>query len=161
VSAIYRDESETYEINLEAAGWSAGGELQDKFRAAGSFLNAVDWIAEVDGNLLLIEFKNYEAPDAIVANREKFYQNILRKYYFSAYYLLASGQQKTMNYILVAEAPNLDKVIGKRAQSSIQRRLPFDLQQNPEIPDVLIDFFKILSVSEWNIQYPMFPLGRC
>jgi len=161
MSGIYRDESESYEINLEYSPWSMGGELQDIFRTAGSFLNAVDWIVETDDKLLLIEFKNYSTPDATVDNREKFYQGILRKYYFTAYYLLACGWQKTMNYVFIAEAPNFDKIIGKRARNAMQRRLPFDLQQNLEISNTLIDYFRILSVAEWNEMYPMFPLRRC
>ena len=66
-----------------------------------------------------------------------------------------------MNYVFVAEAPSMDKVIGKRAQASMQARLPFELQKNVEMPGVLINFFKVLSVSEWNSQYPMFPLYMC
>ena len=58
MSRIYRDESETYEINLEAASWSMGGELQEKFKAAGSFLNAVDWIVEINDTLLLTHIKH-------------------------------------------------------------------------------------------------------
>jgi len=172
MSGKYKDESKAYEINLEAATWSMGEALQDKFKAAGSFLNAVDWIVEIDNALLLIEFKNYSRPETIIEHqdsnqgakrkfRDKLYENVLRKYYFSSYYLFACGQRKVVNYVLVVETPNLDSVIGKRAQASIQRRLPFDLQNNAEITGVLIDFFKVLSISDWNELYPMFPLYKC
>jgi len=163
MSGIYKDEAENYEINLQKAPWSMGGELQDKFRAAGSFLNAVDWMAETEDTILLIEFKDYNHPLSKIEDREKFYQGILRKYYFSVYYLTACGRlnNKVANYVFIAEAPSIDKIIGKRARNSIKRRLPFDLQeQNHEISNKLIDHFDIVSVSKWNELYPMFPLYK-
>ena len=70
--------------------------------------------------------------------------------------------KKPMDYIFIAEAPNLDRIIGIRAMSSIKRRLPFDLHRdNHEITKGKITDFKILSVAEWNTQFPMFPLTKC
>ena len=161
MSGKYRDESQTYEIDLTKAFWSIG-DLQDKFRSAGNFLNAVDWVVETPTALMLIEFKNYSKSQGVIAEREKFYQNILRKYYFTAYYLLSCGKEKAMDYIFIAEAPNLDKVIGKRAKSAIKRRLPFTLHENNgEIIKGIINDFKILSVAEWNNEFPLFPLSKC
>ena len=161
MSAVYKDESGTFEIDLSFAEWSIGSDLHNKFKTVDNFLNDVDWVAETTNELFLIEFKHFSTPKGNLDDIEKFYQKILRKYYCTAYYLMACGKQKVMNYYFVAEAPNLDKVIGKRMKASVHKRLPFNLQQSPEISDRLISEFKVLSVSEWNEQYPMFPLRRC
>jgi len=46
----------------------------------------------------------------------------------------------------------------KKAQASIKKRLPFELQENPEITIKLIKDFKVVSIAEWNREYPAFPL---
>ena len=161
MSGIYRDESETFEINLSAACWSMGEELRDKFQAAGNLLNGVDWIVETDDALILIEFKDYSGRGMKIDNKlEGYLQKITRKYYFSAYYLYARGKRKVMDYVLIAEGSNIDDLVKYTIKASIHKRLPFVLQENPEISDKLIEYFEMYSVSEWNEKYPMFPLAK-
>ena len=44
--------------------------------------------------------------------------------------------------------------------AKIMKRLPYKLQELPEITVNLINDFKVLSIQEWNDQYRMFPLEK-
>jgi len=160
MDGLYYDEKKTFQINLSSANWSTG-DLHEIFGVIGNFLNDVDWITETENSLLLIEFKDYSKGEHRIDDKEKYYQNILSKYYGSAYFLFACGKKKPMDFILIVNSPLMDTVIGKRAEASIKKRLPFILQNNPEIPNQLINHFWILSISDWNDRYPMFPLQQC
>ena len=162
MGGIYLEEHKEYQIDLRNAICSMG-DLKEKLKIVGNVLSDVDWIAETEESFLLIEFKNWVKGHKLDGrdSKEKFYQSILRKYYGTAYYLLASGKKKTMDFVLIIESPEIDNVIKKRAEASIKKRLPFKLQEYPEITSTLIAEFKIWSVAEWNEQYPMFPLEKC
>ena len=164
MSGVYTDENMTCQIDLRAAIWSTD-KLNVEYKAIGNFLSDVDWIAETDNEVFLIEYKNACTKKAQnpIAFKEKiktedFCDRILKKYYGSVFYMLACGKRKPFNLICVIEAPLLDSFMRKKAQASIKKRLPFELQENPEITIKLIKDFKVVSITEWNREYPAFPL---
>lgn len=156
MSSVYTEEHNEFQIDLSKAGWSLGN-LKDIYKTIGNILNDVDWVAETEDSLMLIEFKNWRKGH-IIDDMEQFYQNTARKFYGTAYYLMSIGKTKPMSYVLVIASPPSDNVINKRAQASIMKRLPFRLQENPNIERTLILSFKIFGINDWNEAYPFFPL---
>jgi len=162
---IYEEENKHYRIDLCKALWSKGN-LTKMYRIAGitENLSSVDFIAEVEDKILLIEYKNpsikdADNPDAFREDINKFYNKIIKKYYGSIFYLLASNKVKPVHYICILEAEFFTKSkLRKKAIYKIQKRLPFKLKENAEISDNIIVGFDILSIAEWNERYPMFPL---
>lgn len=168
MSRIYIEENGKYKIDLRTAIWSQG-DLNEVYKSIGNALNDVDFIAETDNEFILIEYKsteieNAENPEAFNEKFKngKFQESIIKKYYGSVFYLLACGKKKPISFYAVIESRLMDdNITRKRAEASIKKSLPFDLQEKAEISITLISEFKILSISEWNERYPMFPLERC
>jgi len=89
------------------------------------------------------------------------YDNIIKKYYGSAFFALSCGKTKPIHFFVILESKLMDDSFMRgRAEASIKKRLPFKLQQNPEILNVLIENFKICSIPEWNELYPMFAFKK-
>jgi hypothetical protein len=162
---IFVEENGIYQIDLSAAV-EAMDDLGAKYKAIGNFLSDVDFIAETNDAILLIEYKNTKIknaqnPDAFkekVSNGE-LYDNVLKKYYGSVFYILACQKKKPINFVLIIESQFMDIVMRKRALAAIKKRLPFILQKIPEVSVNLISDFKVLSIKEWNDQFSMFPLS--
>ena len=95
-------------------------------------------------------------------NTVELVNKIVKKYYGSTFYMLACRKSKPIQYICVVEANMLvDSAMRIRMQELVINRLPFRLQASGEIAVNLIADFKILTISEWNDKYSMFPLERC
>ena len=165
MDGVYVEENGIYQIDLRAALWSKGY-LHTVYECIGNILSDVDFIAETDNTILLIEYKNTdientqnpEALDEKVSNG-KLYDRIVNKYYGSVFYLMACARQKPIHYIFILESRLfMESKQRKKAEYSIIKRLPFELQKIPEVSRSLINDFRILSISEWNKEYPMFPL---
>ena len=161
---IYVEENGIYQIDLSAAVEHMN-DLNAKYQTIGGFLSDVDFIAETNDAIFLIEYKNTEIPNTQNPGAfrekikdEKFYDSVLKKYYCSVFYLLACKKTKPINFILIIESESMDNIIRKKVWASIEKRLPYKLQKMPEISLTLINDFKVLSIQEWNGQYPMFPL---
>jgi hypothetical protein len=165
MSKIFIEENGIYQIDLSAA-ISAVGDLNEKYKTIAHILSDVDFIAETENEIFLIEYKNTDIekanPDAL---KEKisngiFYDIMVKKYYGSAFYVLACQKEKPINFICIIEASFLDSPMRKRMCASIKKRLPYELQDIPEITVNLINDFKVLSIQEWNEQYSIFPLTK-
>ena len=166
MSKIFIEENGIYQIDLSAA-ISAVGDLNEKYKTIAHILSDVDFIAETENDIFLIEYKNTEIENARDENafkekikNGKFYDNMVKKYYGSTFYVLACGKEKPINFICILESSFLDIVIRKKMCASIKKRLPYELQDIPEITVNLINDFKVLSIQEWNEQYSMFPLTK-
>ncbi|MCL2422081.1 MAG: hypothetical protein FWD03_09510 [Defluviitaleaceae bacterium] len=158
MDGIYTEENSRYQIDLRKALSSTEG-LHDKYKAISNTLNDVDWIAETDDGIILIEFTNYtEKPQPNNAGAK--HEQIAKKYYGGMFYLMACDKTKPIDFVWIAESPFLDSAVRKRYYSSIISRLPFELQKNQEIKRELLRKFQVMSVSEWNKQYPQFPLTQ-
>jgi len=170
MNRVYIEENGVYQIDLRAALWSMEN-LHFVYESIGNMLSDVDFIAETDDAMLVIEYKNTEvekaqrkkAKDAFIdkADSGKLADSIVKKYYGSTFYLLACGRRKPVRFIFILETTLIDSVSKKLLYDSVWSRLPFKLQKNyPEIGQ-LITGFEILSVTEWNEKYPEFPLEKC
>jgi len=167
MSGVYTEENGLYRIDLRAAVWSSGS-LNDAYKVIGHTLSAVDFIAETDNAIYLIEYKNTKIENAVnprafeeKISNGKLYSSIARKYYGGMFYLFACEKRKPVHYIAIIESELMeDIVLRKRATASIKRKLPFNLQTQTEITNSLIDGFKICSISEWNNDFPMFPIEK-
>ena len=166
MSKIFIEENGIYQIDLSAA-INAIGDLNEKYKTIAHILSDVDFIAETENEIFLIEYKNTEIENARDDNafkekikNGKFYDNMVKKYYGSTFYILACRKEKPINFICIIESSFLDSVIRKKMWASIKKRLPYKLQEIPEISGNLIKDFKVLSIQEWNEQYFMFPIMK-
>ena len=161
MNGIYTEENGKYQIDLTKALYSIG-DLNAKYRAIGHIQSDVDWIAETADSIILIEFKHYAREQDIPKENEigSKQQNIAKKYYGGAFYILACDKGKPIDFVWIIESPYLDSFARKRYLSSIKRWLPFELQKNQEIKRDIIRKFQILSISDWNTEYPQFPIAK-
>jgi len=164
MDGIYFDEHEKYQIDLRFAIWKTD-RLHEMYKTIGNELSDVDWIAETNDEIFLIEFKNTrfattkkEYEDDALEGKKEFYDKICKKYYGSTFFVLTRKNTKPINFICVVEPEIMDSTLRKRATASIKKRLPFELQNDTDILINLINKFEILDINEWNNQYPYFPL---
>ena len=155
MSGIYVDENKKYQIDLSAADWSTE-RLHDLYKTIGNELSDVDWIAETDSEVFLIEYKN--TSFAGKNGKDEFYMKMWKKYYGSAFFMLSRKNEKPLNFVCVVEPAIMDSVQRKRATATIKKRLPFVLQGDADIFVPLIKDCYVLSIDEWNTEYPNFPL---
>lgn len=168
MSIIFIEENNVYQIDLTNAN-NAIGNLKEKYKSIGNFLSDVDFIAETEDDIFLIEYKNTEIENANnpqafyekISNGE-IYDKILNKYYGSAFYTLSTGKNKKINYIVVLECKKTDSVVRKKIKTSVAKRLPYILQKDNDIMVNLISNFDVLSIDEWNKhkEYSKFPLSK-
>ena len=168
MNKVFVEENGVYQIDLSAAD-SAVGDLKDKYKSIGNILSDVDFIAETETGIVFIEYKNTDVENA--ANPEAFkekidngklYEDVVKKFYGSSYYMLACEKKKPISYIFVIESTYADSFWRKRAWASIKKRLPYKLQELNEITVDLILDFEVLSLQEWNEHelYAIFPLRK-
>jgi len=163
---IFKEENHVYQIDFTNAIW-ATNELNTHFHHAKTELSDVDFIAETDNDILFVEYKNAdipnaENPDEFNPNGDKKISQVVKKYYDSLTYINAIGKphEKRKAYIYILEYPNGDSVTRKGIRNRLQGKLPFLLQQQNTFVYKLIDEIKVLSISEWNENYPQFPLEK-
>lgn len=162
---IFTDENQSCQIDFSAAIW-ATDQLNAMFHAAKlSILNDVDFVAETDEALLLVEYKNANLagavhPESFRPFEDKKLNNVARKYYDSRSALQVFGRihQKKTRYIYILECVNGDSVLRKRVRNLLAARLPFLLQQQVKLAEPWIDSLEVLSVDEWNTRYKNYPL---
>jgi len=158
---IYLDENKTHKIDLREAASSIGN-LHDIYKSHNmhNAFNDVDWIAETDDEILLIEFTHYERREHLHTGdrAEAKHLQITKKFYGSAFYLLACGKHEAMDFIWVVESPFLDSFARKHYRNRIKKLLPFKFQRLPQIKVELIRNFHVYSVSDWNEKFPAFRL---
>ena len=162
---IFRDENNSCQIDFSKAVW-ATDQLHDIFHSAKvASLHDVDFIAETEDKLLLVEYKNANLPDA--ANpcafkpwEDKKLNNVAAKYYDSMYFLQAieRGRYKRKIYVYILECQNGDMVLRNQVKALLAGRLPFLLQKQNALSENMIDRLEVVSVVEWNEKYVGFPL---
>lgn len=168
IKRIFRDEHNSAEFDFSAALW-ASDEIHRVFAATikNTILSDVDFVAETEDALVLVEYKNacspdVEKPEGFKPSSDKMMNKIAYKYYDSWIYLDAIGKtQKPIDYVYVVEYPNADRRTRKELRNRIADLLPFKLQKLPQAQKNLIRSFKVLSVEEWNRdeQYSRFPIA--
>lgn len=162
---VFWDENKSCTIDFSAAAW-ATDRIHDVFHSAKlSILCDVDFVAETEKELLLVEYKNANLPNAAHPEafrpmEDKRLNNIAMKYFNSLQFLQVTnrGMDKQKRYVYVLECLNGDRVLRKRVRELLTARLPFLLQQQVHMPEKMIDSVEVLSIEEWNKAYPDFPL---
>ncbi|WP_302297038.1 hypothetical protein [Mitsuokella multacida] len=165
MNRVFSDENKSCTIDFSAAPW-ATDRIHDVFHEAKLFvLSDVDFVAETENELLLVEYKNANLPNA--AHPEAFQplddkrlNSVAMKYYNSLQFLqvMDHGIDKKKRYVYILECLNGDRVLRKRVRELLATRLPFLLQQQVQMPRKIIDSVEVLSIEEWNEAYPAFPL---
>ncbi len=163
---IFAEENGVYQIDLTNTV-TAIGDLNRQYSQIGHFLSEVDFIAETQDTIYLIEYKNtdIERGDPVgLLNKisdGSFATSIIKKYYGGMFYVMATGvTSKKVSFILILECEKADPVVRKKIRTQSKKRLPFKLQNDSRITSNLIDEFLVLSIKEWNEKYPQFPLTR-
>lgn len=162
---IFCDENNSCEIDFSAALWATDS-LHDIFHQAKlSILCDVDFIAETEQEILFVEYKNANLPQAVHPEAfkpldDKKLNTVARKYFDSLQFLqsMQHHMHKIKRYIYILECVNGDIVLRKRVRTLLTARLPFLLQQQIDMPEKMIDSVQVLSIEEWNQAYPDFRL---
>ena len=164
---IYVDENNHFQFDFSKAVW-ASNELNNKYKKINSLLSDVDFIVETDHEIIFLEYKNSDVPNAAnpAAFEEKLctdehYMSIAKKYYGSLFYALICEKRKTFRYVYILECARAGSTERLRIRAKVKAKLPFELQNDPEIKIALIDDFDILSIDEWNRNplYGQFPIS--
>lgn len=162
---IFCDENNSCEIDFSAALWATDN-LHDIFHQAKlSILCDVDFIAETEQEILFVEYKNANLPQAVHPEAfkpldDKKLNTVARKYFDSLQFLQSMQHHihKIKRYIYILECVNGDIVLRKRVRTLLTARLPFLLQKQIDMPEKMIDSVQVLSIEEWNQAYPDFRL---
>lgn len=162
---IFEEENHIYQIDFSAALW-ATDQLHTVFQTnTVSLLSDVDFVAETEDEVLLVEYKNANIsnasnPGSFRPRDQKLVQKIAFKYYDSWIYLRYLKKDKPFHYIYILEYPDGDAVSRRWIRNMATRMLPFGLQNLPEIQDNIISAFDVLSIQEWNEHdtYKAFPI---
>ena len=135
-------------------------------------LNDVDFILELDENMLFLEYKNATArtvtnPQAFIEKisnmekRKKFCENIAKKFNDSLFILWSmrqNEQDKRIEYVLLIEHPEIDGRIRRKLRNQIAKKLPFKLSLEEKVSRELISRFEVMNMEEWGRTYEMFPI---
>ena len=165
MNQIYQDENKAFQFDFSAALWASDA-LHDTYKCCKvGILSDVDFIAETDDYIILVEYKNATVPgaarpEAFQPSDQKRENKIAFKYYDSWIYLAAIQKTKPIKYVYILEYPNSDSVTRRRIRNRIAALLPFRLQLQPEIKIEMIHDFEVLTISEWNSHtlYQAFPI---
>lgn len=165
MSRIYREENQLYQFDFSAALWGTDA-VHDVFHNnKAGILSDVDFIAETQEYILLVEYKNAAVSQAVHPEKfdptdQKRENKIAYKFYDTWIYLSAIQKEKPVRYVYILEYPHGDRVVRKRIRNRIADLLPFELQKLPEVKVEMIRNFDVLSISEWNAheEYGMFPI---
>lgn len=130
-----------------------------------SKLKDVDFVTEVHDEVLFIEYKNSNIPNAvrpdamfkkIKENPEKFYSSIADKYYDSLFILWAcdgNKENKKIAYIFLLEDKLIDEVMRKKLKIKIKKQLPFNLKGDKVVREIL-SRFEVYNLKEWESAFP-------
>lgn len=158
---ILLDENKQYKFDFSKCEYV----LEFHDLANKSKLNDVDFITEINDEVLFIEYKNSNIPNAVKPDvmfrkikekPEKFYANISKKYYDSLLILWSckgNEKDKPISYIFLVEDKLIDKKIRKQLKLKIMKQLPFNLKGENVLREI-ISKFEVYNLQEWEEDYP-------
>ena len=167
MSYIFTDENKTWQFDFSSAIW-ATNQLHEIFKCVkDGILCDVDFVVEDEFNLYFIECKNSNFIGVTQPNEHKplapeILRTVARKYFNSLQYIQAigKGDNKRKVYIYVLEAKNEDINLRKFVKNRLRSRLPFKLQQQPDVKEQMITELQVINLDEWNEKYKNFPAKR-
>ena len=158
---ILLDENNQYKFDFSNCEYVLQiNDLAKKFK-----LKDVDFITEINDEILFIEYKNSNIPNAknpeamykkIKTDPQKFYESISKKYYDSLFILWSCGcyeNDKSISYIFLVEDKLIDKSMRKRLYKKIVNQLPINLD-DISIKREIISRFEVYILREWELNYP-------
>ena len=158
-SKIVLDENKEYEFDFSKCEYVLEfHDLANKLK-----LNDVDFITQIDDQVIFLEYKNSNIegavkPDAmfrkIIDNPEKFYANIAKKYYDSLFMLWSckgNEKDKPIAYIFLVEDKLIDEKIRKKLKLKIGKQLP--LKVKDDVKRELISKFEVYNLKEWKKEF--------
>lgn len=162
MSIIFKDENNTCQFDFSQSLW-ATDRLNTIYHDAKISLSDVDFLVETVDSLLFIEYKNAKFgdishPEAFKPSDDKVINKVVRKYYDSMTYINAihKGQDKKWIYVYILEYPSGDVVSRGYVRERLASKLPFLLQKQNDFNEKLIHDVVVLSVDEWNRNFPDF-----
>lgn len=164
---LYKEENGYYALQA-AETIIVIDDLHSIFHEAGvSILSDTDYfISDSENNYnILIEYKNGVIEKAVQKNsfnpnQDKYINKVARKFYDTMLYLNHMGFKKPFKYVYILEYPNDDAAIRKSIRNKIVSLLPFKLQSKSNMEFDMISDFEVLSIDEWNTNYPDYPFVR-
>ena len=167
-SKIFQDENHCYQFDFTDAIWVTD-ELHDTFQKnKASILSDVDFIAETENEIILLEYKNASISSAVKLRTfrpsdQKRLNKIAYKYYDSWIFPKSHRGKQTHSIYLHTRISKGDTTTRKAIRNKIIDLLPFELQRLPLVKQKLILEFEVLSINEWNLneKYKNFPYNPC
>lgn len=158
-SKVLLDENKQYRFDFSNSKYVL--EIHDLI--SNLMLSDVDFITEIDKEVLFIEYKNAKIegasnPDGMFEKikHEDFYKRIARKYYDSLLIFWAckrNEKELPIVYVLLIEHPLIDKKLRKKLKLKIGKQLPIKLEDEKILREVLTDF-EVYDLEEWKTNYP-------
>lgn len=162
MSKILVEENRFYELDCTAALW-ATNQIHEEYHRAKTNLKDADFLIETENQMLLVEYKNSNVPNA--ANPSAFdptkkADSVVQKFYDSLHYLYLMDKKKPVYFIWILESEKSDLTIRKRLRNRLHTALPFLLQENIGKGKKLIERVDVISIAEWNSDqlYGKYPL---
>ena len=158
-SKIVLDENKEYEFDFTKCEYVLEfHDLANKLR-----LNDVDFITEIDNQVIFLEYRNSNIegavkPDAMLRkikeNPQKFYENIAKKYYDSLLMLWSckgNENDKPIVYVFLVEDKLIDEKIRKKLKIKIANQLPLKIKEH--VKRELLSKFEVYNLKEWNREF--------
>ena len=126
-------------------------------------LNDVDFITEIDDQVIFLEYKNSNIdgavkPEAmfnkIKEDPQKFYENIAKKYYDSLFMFWSckgNEKDKPIAYVFLVEDKLIDEKIRKKLKLKIGKQLPLKIKE--DVKRELLSKFEVYNLKEWNREF--------
>lgn len=167
MTAIFRDENETWEIDFTAAIF-ARDDLNKVFsQVSGSVFSDVDFVVVDEERIIFVECKNSNFkgvinPEAFKPLEDKRIKVMVHKYCYSFIYIrsLLGNINKKKIYIYLVETNNGDSVLRKEIRNRLKKMLPFVIQERENLKESIIDEVQVYSLEEWNENFKEFPATR-
>lgn len=164
---IWKEENESYQIEFNED--SSIIELHDIYHSSmsGYTLSDVDLVIVDNDTVIFMEYKNYDVgrnePENDLHINDKLHNKIAKKYYDSYISIKSIPHlaDKKICYYFVLENRKVDAGLRVPMFDKIKRKLPFQLHtflQYDTIP--FINQFKILTIAQWNNEFPQFKLEK-
>lgn len=163
---IYIEENGAYQFDFRRAEWVV--ELHSLYRDIHLNLADVDYICELHGQILFIEYKNaklaykkgFRAAEAFNPASDSKIGNMARKFFDSYFYIASHHEKQPIRYIYILEWPKGDVMMRKMLREKIVKLLPFQYQQQEHLKPYVIEDFQVVSIDEWNQMYTEVPISR-
>ena len=161
-----------YGFDCSKAVWKSD-KIHDIYHACklSSVLCDVDFVIETEENVILVEYKNSNIPEALAhATPDNEYnpfkgdklQKIASKFFDSLHYLRVEGKEKPIHFVFVLEYPKGDSASRRGLRNRLKGLLPFELQKQDCFTAgvKLIEAVAVVNIEEWNedTMYGQFPI---